>query len=166
MLLTVERVVILGRGASGKSTTSARLGHLTGLPVIELDKQFWSADLIPLAPNVWSAVQRELAGSGRWIMDGDLGHYDVLRPRLEAADTVVVLDLSLARCAWRAVRRSRERTDFWWSLLIWRYRSRRVVLQAVTTCADQADVHVFRSPRQLRRYLAGVAARHRHLPTT
>jgi hypothetical protein len=47
-------------------------------------------------------------------MDGDFGPYDVLDVRLQAADTVVFLDFSPARCAWRAVRRSRERADFWW----------------------------------------------------
>ncbi len=73
MLVSVERVVVLGRGWAGKSTTAVHLGQLTGLPVIEIDKHFWSADLVPLAPDAWSAVQRDLAGSDRWIMDGDLG---------------------------------------------------------------------------------------------
>lgn len=99
-------------------------------------------------------------------MDGDLGPYDVLSPRLEHADTVVILDLSLARCAWRASRRSRERADFWWWLLTWRYRSRKVVLQTAATCAAQADVHVLRNPRQLRRFFANVAATHQRRPTT
>jgi nicotinamide riboside kinase len=31
----VQRVVILGPGASGKSTLAVRLGQITGLPVIE-----------------------------------------------------------------------------------------------------------------------------------
>lgn len=34
------RVVILGRGASGKSTLARTLGAITRLPVIELDKIF------------------------------------------------------------------------------------------------------------------------------
>ena len=37
-------------------------------------------------------------------MDGDLGPYDVLDVRLQAADTVVFLDFSPLRCAWRALR--------------------------------------------------------------
>lgn len=62
-------------------------------------------------------------------MDGDLGPHDVLRPRLGRADTVVVLDLSFARCAWRAWRRGSERADFWRWLFTWRYRSRPAVLR-------------------------------------
>jgi adenylate kinase family enzyme len=36
----MKRVVILGRGAAGKSTLAKRLGSITRLPVIELDKIF------------------------------------------------------------------------------------------------------------------------------
>lgn len=38
--------------------------------------------------------------------------HDVLHVRLQAADTIMV-DFSLLRCAWRAMRRSRERADVW-----------------------------------------------------
>ncbi len=46
-------------------------------------------------------------------MDGDLGPYDQLDVRLVSADTIILLDFPLLLCAWRAMRRSRERTDFW-----------------------------------------------------
>jgi Asp/Glu/hydantoin racemase len=47
----VDRVVILGRGGAGRSTAAARLGQKTGLPVIELDSQFWRPDLTPTPPH-------------------------------------------------------------------------------------------------------------------
>ncbi len=108
----VERVVVLGCGGAGKSTFALHLSQITRLPVIELDRHFWSDDLVPLPVDAWVKVQEELAASDRWIMDGDLGPYDAPAVRLHRADTVVVLDLSLARCGWRAARRSRERLDF------------------------------------------------------
>jgi len=37
----MNRVVILGPGASGKSTLALQLGEITGLLVVELDKVFW-----------------------------------------------------------------------------------------------------------------------------
>jgi hypothetical protein len=43
----------------------------------------------------------------------DLGPCDVLDVRLRAADTIVFPDFSPFRCAWRAIRRSRERAGFW-----------------------------------------------------
>ena len=53
-------------------------------------------------------------------MDGDLGKYDELSVRLQAADTVLILDFSLLLCLVRAMRRSKERRDFWWWLITWR----------------------------------------------
>ncbi len=102
-------------------------------------------------------VQHELAAGERWIMDGDLGRDDVLAPRLIRADTVLVLDFGGLRCAWRAVRRSRERADFWWWLLTWRRSGRPVVMSAVATHAQHADLHVIKTPRQLRQLVVAVA---------
>ena len=153
----MERVVVLGRGAAGKSTASARLGQITGLPVIELDQHFWRPGLAPLPPDEWTQLQHQLAARDRWIMDGDLGPYDAPAARLTRADTVLIFDFSLARCAWRAARRSRERADFWRWLLTWRYRHRNAVLDAVSTFAAGADVHILRTPRELRRFLATIS---------
>jgi hypothetical protein len=105
----------------------------------------------------WAAIQRELAGHESWIMDGDLGPYDVLEVRLRAADTIVFPDFSPARCAWRAIRRSRERADFWWWLFTYRRRSRPLLLQAIATHAGHADIHVLSTPRTVSRFLARTA---------
>lgn len=113
----MKRVIITGPGAAGKSTLAVRLGEITSLPVIELDKLFWQPDLTATPRDQWAAIQRELVAHESWIMDGDLGPYDVLDVRLQAEDAIVFLDFSPARCAWRALRRSRERADFWWWLL-------------------------------------------------
>jgi adenylate kinase family enzyme len=153
----VERVVVLGRGAAGKSTFANRLGRIGGLPVIALDDWFWQPGLMPLPEDRWVEVQERLAGRDRWIMDGDLGPYDVLRPRLEAADTAIVLDFSLARCAWRALRRARERADFWRSLAVYRRRRLPAVLAAIETHARHAEVHVLRNPRDVEALAVQVA---------
>lgn len=149
-------MVILGPGAAGKSVLAARLGRLTGLPVIELDALFWRPGLVGTPTDEWAAVQRRLAAREQWIMDGDLGPYDVLDVRLRAADTVVLLDLSLVRCVWRALRRSQERLDFWRWLLSYQRRYRPLVLQAIATHAAGADLHVLRTPQAVEQFLAAV----------
>src|SRR5580704_13221070 len=88
--------MITGPGAAGKSTLAARLGEITSLPVIELDKLFWRPGRTATPRDQWAAIQRELAAHESWIMDGDLGPYDVLDVRLQAADTIVFLDFSPA----------------------------------------------------------------------
>lgn len=127
--------------------------------MVELDKHFWTADLRPLARDTWITVQRELAAAEQWIMDGDLGPYDVLAPRLVRADTVLLLDFGLPRCVWNAARRSRERLDFWWWVLTWRVQHRRRIIREIRRHAPCAEIAVLRDPRDLRAFLARVSAR-------
>jgi adenylate kinase family enzyme len=134
------------------------LGDITGLPVIEVDKIFWQAGLIATPREQWVAMQEKLIAGERWIMDGDLGSYDAVEVRLRAADTIIILDFSLVRCAWRAIRRSRERADFWRWLLAYRYQSRPTLMAAIANHAPNAMLHVFRSPKAVGRFVADVAA--------
>jgi adenylate kinase family enzyme len=157
LCLPMQRVVILGRGAAGKSTFARRLGNATGLPVIELDQHFWQPGLIPLQRKRWSETQQRLANERRWIMDGDLGKYDELSVRLQAADTVLVLDFSLLRCLVRALRRSRERMDFWWWLVTWRWSQRPKIKKAIAEHASGAAVRTFFKPEELERFLPSSA---------
>jgi len=160
----VKRVIIAGPGAAGKSALAVRQGEITSLPVIELDKLFWRPGLTATPRDQWAAVQRGLAAHESWIMDGDLGPYDVLDVRLQAADTIVFLDFSSARCAWLAVRRSRERADFWWWLLTYRRRSRPLLLRAIAAYAGDAEIHVLRTPRAVSRFVARIASGTADLP--
>jgi len=156
-LENMKRVVILGRGASGKSTLARRLGEITGLPVIELDKLFWRPGLVATPRDQWVVVQEKLVGEDGWIMDGDLGPYDAVEVRLRAADTIIFLDFSLVRCAWRAVLRSPERADFWRWLLAYHCQSRPILTQAIANHAATAELLILREPEALRRFVADVA---------
>lgn len=149
----MERVLILGSGGSGKSTLARALSKKTGIPHTELDSVFWSEDLEPTPLREWVERQRELTAAPRWILDGDLGPYDVLQTRLERADTVVLLDLPTLVCAWRAFRRSRERLDFWQWLLTWRRRYRPLLLRQIGDHAPDAELLVLRRRREVERLL-------------
>jgi adenylate kinase family enzyme len=152
----MKRIVILGRGASGKSTLANRLGEVTGLPVIELDKLFWLSGMTATPRDQWVNLQENLVAEDRWIMDGDLGPYDAVEVRLRAADTIIFLDFSLVLCAWRAVRRSRERSDFWRWLVAYRFESRPILMQAIAKHAASAQLRVLRNPEAVARFIAEV----------
>ena len=122
--------------------------------MVELDKVFWRPGLVATPPDQWVEVQERLVAGDGWIMDGDLGPYDAVEVRLRAADTIIFLDFSLVRCAWRAVQRSRERADFWLWLLRYRRQSRPVLIDAIADHATKATVHILRNPEALRRFLA------------
>jgi hypothetical protein len=120
------------------------LGAITKLPVMELDSLFWQPGLLPTPRESWAAVQEGLAGQAQWIMDGDLGPYDAVE---------VLLDFSLVRCAWQAIKRSRERADFWRWLLAYRRKYLPLLLQAIAQHARAADVLIFRDPGAAERFL-------------
>ena len=67
--MTVQRVIILGRGGAGKSTVSRRLGKLVGLPVIELDKHFGNpAWRLCLGKSGWKcSVTSQASRAGSWM---------------------------------------------------------------------------------------------------
>jgi adenylate kinase family enzyme len=137
--LAVMRIVVLGPGAAGKSTFSKSLAQATGLPWVELDDLFWNANLDPMPPDEWADVQRVLMGEESWILDGDLGPYDVVDVRLDVADIVVLFDPPTWRCVWRTLRRSRQRRDYWRWLLTWR---RRCLPGLMKRIAERPDVRV------------------------
>lgn len=103
--------------------------------MIELDKRFWATDLTPMPRDRWAATQLRFVSEEAWILDGDLGPFDVLDVRVAAADTVIVLDFALWRCAWRALRRSRENWTFWRWFISYRRRSLPLVMAII---ADNA----------------------------
>ncbi len=147
-------MVILGRGGAGKSVMAGQLGELTGLPVIDLDAEFWNARLEPLPAKEWRRRQEALADVAMWIMDGDLGPYDQLEPRLRRADTVVLLDMPLWLCAWRTWRRGHGRRDHWLWTIRWRRLSRPHLMAAISDLGPTAAVVVLNGRRSVRRWLA------------
>ena len=84
-------------------------------------------------------MQRVLIGGESWILDGDLGPYDVVDVRLDVADIVVLFDPPTWRCVWRTLRRSRQGLDYWRWLLTWRRRSLPGLMKRI---AERPDVRV------------------------
>jgi adenylate kinase family enzyme len=155
----MKRIVVIGPGASGKSTLARRIGEITGLPVVELDKLFWQPGLVEMPRDQWVELQLQLAGENGWVMDGDLGPYDAIDVRLRRADTIIFLDFSLARCVWRALRRSPERIDFWLWLLRYRRQSRPFLVKAISAHANTATAFLLRNPKSVRQFVEELVRR-------
>lgn len=169
----MKRVAIIGAGGAGKSTLATALGERTGLPVIHLDVLFWRQGWVGTPKDEWHVIHGGLLEGDRWIIDGNYG--GEMEPRIAAADTVIFLDLPRLVCVWGAIHRQwrwrhggrpdaapglRERIDLaflWW---IFRYpeRSRPQVLRRLSQLPPTTVVHRLRSRREVRDYLAGVAA--------
>jgi len=152
----MRRVLVIGPGGAGKSTFSARLAAITGLPLIHLDALYWKPGWVEPPKAEWASTVERLLREPAWVMDGNYG--GTLETRLAAADTVIFLDLPRIVCLTRVVRRwirfhGRSRPDMTpgcperlsWEFLrwIWSYPEERrpKILQRLGTLrADQRAV--------------------------
>ncbi len=171
--MKMERVVIIGSSGSGKSTLARTLGEKTGLPVIHLDQHFWHPGWVETAVPLWQEKIHDMVQQPTWIMDGN--YRQTLTARLQAADTVVFLDMPRWLCAWQAVRRriqyrhvqrpdmapgcqetlfAPDFPDF--LIRIWQYptRARPDVEQHLAQLDGQKRIIHLRSRADMRRFLA------------
>lgn len=98
----MKRIVVIGAPAAGKSTLAAQVGQILGIEVFHLDELYWHGGDSP-QPEEWVARQRDLLARPAWIIDGN--YSGTLAERLDAADTVVFLDLSTSLSVLRLIRR-------------------------------------------------------------
>ncbi len=101
----MRRILVMGPPGSGKSTLARRLGNRLGLPVFHLDQAFHRPGWVAAPAQTFRAEVTRIAALPAWVIDGN--YTDTSAPRLEAADTLIYLDmptwLTMARIAKRIV---------------------------------------------------------------
>ncbi|MBV9217024.1 MAG: hypothetical protein JO053_12695 [Acidobacteria bacterium] len=100
----MKRVIVLGSGGAGKTTFAQRLGGVTNIPVVHLDALFWKPGWVRTEDPEWANILRVEVAKPAWIIDGNYG--SSRQVRLEAADTVILLDMPRWLCMWRILRRT------------------------------------------------------------
>lgn len=144
-----ERVVVIGRGGADERPAAQRLAEITRRKLIRIDKHFWPVDRRPEPAQHWARVQQELADHGSWVMDADLGPFDVSEPLLGHPDEIWVLDFPLPTIVSRVLKYRGERRDF----RVWAFRWHREYLDhalaTFTRDAPQVRVRVFHSPAEV-----------------
>jgi hypothetical protein len=90
----MRRVAIIGNAGGGKSTLARRLAQVLAIPVFSVDDVQWEAGWQPAAPDKVAAAHAAWLAQPRWIIDG-WGAWDLVRTRLRAADSIVLVDFPL-----------------------------------------------------------------------
>ena len=100
----MKRVAIFGNAGGGKSTLARELAAITGLPLHVVDKLQFRDGGAAVPHEAYLRVHAALLASDEWIIDG-YGCNRSVWERLDAADTLVHVDLPLAVHTWWVTKR-------------------------------------------------------------
>ncbi len=100
----MNKVAIFGNAGGGKSHLAGQLAELTGLPLHSLDQIKYRPGGGEVPHQEYLAIHAELLQQPRWIIDG-FGCVSSAWQRFAAADTLIYIDLPLARHFWWVTKR-------------------------------------------------------------
>ena len=164
----MKRIIIIGCPGAGKTTLACQLGEKLNLPVVHLDRIFWS-------PGNWEhleqadfdqALFKELEKPG-WIIEGN---YDrTIKTRLQHCDTVIWLDYNRCVCIfgwlkrmilnWNNVRPDMapgclERFEWEFAKSIWNFnKEKREKYYRLLNELEGVETIVLKNRRMVKRFL-------------
>jgi adenylate kinase family enzyme len=99
----MKKVLIVGSSGAGKSTLSVRLGKITGIEVVHLDKLHWRPNWTEPPKDEWEKIVEKALRADAWIIDGN--YSGTMEKRIAACDTIIFLDLPRLVCLYRIFKR-------------------------------------------------------------
>ena len=100
----MRRIAIIGNGAAGKTTLAHALSERLHIPHHEVDAVQYRADWTRVPTSEPARTLDDWLDGDGWVIDG-FGPLACVERRLDAADTVVLIDLPLRTHLARALRR-------------------------------------------------------------
>ncbi|KOO46100.1 DNA topology modulation protein [Priestia koreensis] len=163
----MKRIMLIGSGGSGKSTLARELGEKLNNPVYHLDVLFWKPNWVGVEKDEQQKVQKSLVQKSAWIIDGNYsGTMDI---RLEAADTIIFLDIPPTVCTYRALKRMityrnrrrpdmgegcEEHFDIGFLKWVWSYpKEKRPGILKKLQQLQHKQIIQLRSPKQVKTFL-------------
>ncbi|WP_286298653.1 adenylate kinase [Vibrio apostichopi] len=100
----MKKIAVFGKPGSGKSTVSKALAAATGVDLHQLDSLVYKANGEFVDSDVFEQAHESILSSESWIIDG-FGPLDSFNKRLDAADTLVYIDLPYPLSYWFVTKR-------------------------------------------------------------
>lgn len=100
----MNKVAVFGKPGGGKSTLSRKLSAETGIKLCALDLIEYKRNGERVPPDEYSKKHADLIDTDNWIIDG-LGTLESFWLRIDAADTLIYVDLPYSVHYWWATKR-------------------------------------------------------------
>lgn len=171
--INMKKIVLIGSGGSGKSTLAKQLGKKLKINVYHLDALFWKPNWVGVPKDEQRMIQKDLVKRQEWIIDGNYG--GTMEIRLNAADTIIFLDISRTICVYRAFKRilkyrnktrpdmgedCEERFDLDFFRWIWNYPKTKKpgILKSLEQLSKDKykQVIVLKSPAEVKKFIERV----------
>ncbi|MEK7016240.1 DNA topology modulation protein [Bacillus sp. FSL R9-9410] len=167
----MKKIILIGSGGSGKSTLAKLLGNKLKIQVHHLDALFWKPNWEGVPREEQRTVQNDLIKEEKWIIDGNYG--GTMDIRINAADTIIFLDIHRTICVYRAFKRivqyrnkirpdmgagCEERFDLQFFKWIWEYpKSKRpAILKRLDQFNKDKRIIILKTPNEVQRFIKEV----------
>ncbi|OME87883.1 topology modulation protein [Paenibacillus sp. FSL A5-0031] len=165
----MKKIALIGSGGSGKSTLASKLSRILSIKVHHLDSIFWKPGWISTSKNEQKVVQEELISHDSWIIDGNYG--GTLDIRLQAADTIIFVDLSRWICIVRVLKRRfqyrnkkrmdmaegcEERVSLEFLKWVWEYpdKQKPKITEKLQRLSNEKKIIILKSRKDVREFVA------------
>ena len=171
----MKKIIVIGCSGSGKSTLARKLGEVTQLPVVHLDKLWWKSGWETVTRDEFDILHRVAMTEPAWILDGNFSR--TLPERLQNCDTVIYLDFNRVACIMGVLKRvfsnlGKVRPDmgegcperFNWEFLVWVWnfnKNNREKTYQLLRNADHAQIHILKNRKQVKTFLSNIETEYR-----
>lgn len=100
----MNKIAVFGKPGSGKSTLSKNLASVTGIKLYPLDSIVYKSNGEMVDRKTYDSEHEKILSSDSWIIDG-FGPMESFYNRLDAADTLIYIDLPYVFSYWFVTKR-------------------------------------------------------------
>ncbi|MGW7776548.1 DNA topology modulation protein [Staphylococcus xylosus] len=163
----MNKIIVIGSSGSGKSTLSRQLSNILDIPVYHLDALFWKPNWIMTTKDEQIDIQKSLLEKSKCIIDGN--YTAILEKRIEAADTIIFLNINRSICYYRVFKRlfkninktrldmgkgCKERINFTFLKYIWNYPKYRkpFLLEKFRKLENEKTIFVLNNNKEIKNF--------------
>ena len=164
----MRKIIIIGCSGSGKTTLAHKISEKLNLPLVHLDKLYWTSDWQHLSEAEFDAVLENELHKDSWVIDGN--YQRTMKKRFELCDTCIWLDFPRHTCIFGVIKRvlsnygktradmgdnCPERFDLSFLKWIWDFnrKTRYKITEIIKTADQYQHIYILKSRKDISDFL-------------